>query len=412
MKFGLLGRTLGHSYSPAIHHALGNESYTLFEKEPDRLADFFGDPSLQGLNVTIPYKIAAYEACQTLSDRAQKTGVVNTMVRRDGVWHGDNTDYLGFLYSLDYGHIEVAGKVCLILGDGASSHTLHIALEDLGAKEIIHLSRKTAPFYQDVHHFYHKAQIIINATPVGMYPKCPQALIDLAPFSLLEGVVDLIYNPLRTSLLLQARQLGLKAVNGLPFLVAQAVAASELFLESESLIKTEELIKSLQGDQENIILVGMPGVGKTTVGKALAQRTGRTFIDIDQEISKEIGAISNYIQTQGEAAFRQVESKAIQDIGKRGGLVIATGGGAVTIEDNFLPLRQNGRIYQLTQPLDKLATAGRPLSAGGLNRLKELEAVRTPMYQAFSQCTIAHHRQAQKTVDAILQDFKDHLGEV
>ena len=137
MKFGLLGRTLGHSYSPAIHHALGNESYTLFEKEPDQLADFFADPSLQGLNVTIPYKIAAYETCQTLSDRAQKTGVVNTMVRRDGAWHGDNTDYLGFLYSLDYGHIEVAGKVCLILGDGASSHTLHIALEDLGAKEIL-----------------------------------------------------------------------------------------------------------------------------------------------------------------------------------------------------------------------------------------------------------------------------------
>ncbi|MDU7638271.1 MAG: shikimate kinase [Veillonella dispar] len=410
MKFGLLGRTLGHSFSPRIHSALGNTNYELFEREPSQLQEFFADPELQGINITIPYKVNALEACDVVDPRAERIGCVNTMVRKDGKWYGYNTDYDGFVFTLQHAGIDVSGKECIILGDGASSATVHVALEDLGAKNIVHLSRKTAPFYGDAPNYYETAQIIINCTPIGMYPHNPANLIDITQFSKLEGVVDLIYNPRRTILLLQAEMMEIPHCDGLPFLVAQGVEAANHFQgESFGTKEIEQILRDMRREKENIILIGMPGVGKTTVGKALGEEMGRTCVDVDQELEKEIGDISTYITEQGEPAFREKEAEMIAKLGTQTGLVISTGGGCVTVPKNFAHLRQNGRIYQLTQPVENLSTSGRVLSSGGIERLRELEATRTPMYESFAQCIVEHNRNAPETVAAILKDFEANL---
>ena len=410
MKFGLLGRTLGHSFSPRIHSALGNTNYELFEREPSQLQEFFADPELQGINITIPYKVSALEACDVVDPRAERIGCVNTMVRKDGKWHGYNTDYDGFVFTLQHASIDVAGKECIILGDGASSATVHVALEDLGAKNIVHLSRKTAPFYGDAPNYYETAQIIINCTPIGMYPHNPANLIDITQFSKLEGVVDLIYNPRRTILLLQAEMMEIPHCDGLPFLVAQGVEAANHFQgESFGTKEIEQILRDMRREKENIILIGMPGVGKTTVGKALGEEMGRTCVDVDHELEKEIGDISTYITEQGEPAFREKEAEMIAKFGTQTGLIISTGGGCVTVPKNFAHLRQNGRIYQLTQPVENLSTSGRVLSSGGIERLRELEATRTPMYESFAQCIVEHNRNAPETVATILEDFEANL---
>ena len=410
MKFGLLGRTLGHSFSPRIHSALGNTNYELFEREPSQLQEFFADPELQGINITIPYKVNALEACDVVDPRAERIGCVNTMVRKDGKWHGYNTDYDGFVFTLQHAGIDVSGKECIILGDGASSATIHVALEDLGAKNIVHLSRKTAPFYGDAPNYYETAQIIINCTPIGMYPHNPANLIDITQFSKLEGVVDLIYNPRRTILLLQAEMMEIPHCDGLPFLVAQGVEAANHFQgESFGTKEIEQILRDMRREKENIILIGMPGVGKTTVGKALGEEMGRTCVDVDHELEKEIGDISTYITEQGEAAFREKEAEMIAKFGTQTGLIISTGGGCVTVPKNFAHLRQNGRIYQLTQPVENLSTSGRVLSSGGIERLRELETTRTPMYESFAQCIVEHNRNAPETVSAILEDFEANL---
>ena len=410
MKFGLLGRTLGHSFSPRIHNALGNTNYELFEREPSQLQEFFANPELQGINITFPYKVNALEACDVVDPRAERIGCVNTMVRKDGKWHGYNTDYDGFVFTLKHADIDVSGKECIILGDGASSATVHVALEDLGAKSITHLSRKTAPLYTDAPNYYETTQIIINCTPIGMYPHNPASLIDIMQFSKLEGVVDLIYNPRRTVLLLQAEMLDIPHCDGLPFLVAQGVEAANYFQgESFGTKEIEQILRDMRREKENIILIGMPGVGKTTVGKAIGKEMDRTCIDVDQELEKEIGDISTYITKQGEAAFREKEAEMIAKLGTQTGIVISTGGGCVTIPKNFAHLRQNGRIYQLTQPVEKLSTSGRVLSGGGIERLRELEETRTPMYESFAQCIVEHNRNAPETVAAILEDFEANL---
>ena len=314
------------------------------------------------------------------------------------------------MFTLQHAGIDVSGKECIILGDGASSATVHVALEDLGAKNIVHLSRKTAPFYGDAPNYYETAQIIINCTPIGMYPHNPANLIDITQFSKLEGVVDLIYNPRRTILLLQAEMMEIPHCDGLPFLVAQGVEAANHFQgESFGTKEIEQILRDMRREKENIILIGMPGVGKTTVGKALGEEMGRTCVDVDQELEKEIGDISTYITEQGEPAFREKEAEMIAKFGTETGLIISTGGGCVTVPKNYAHLRQNGRIYQLTQPVENLSTSGRVLSSGGIERLRELEETRTPMYESFAQCIVEHNRNAPETVAVILEDFEANL---
>ena len=409
--FGLLGRTLGHTYSPMIHNALGNPQYTIFEVEPEDVQSFLQRPDLQGLNITIPYKVDAMHACDHLSDIAKDIGCVNTMVRQaDGSWYGTNTDYDGFLATLSWSHIAVTDKHCVILGDGASSQTVHIALDQLEAKSITHISRHTEPAYESIHHFHETAQIIINCTPVGMYPRCPNQSIQLAPFKHLEGVIDLVYNPHRTGILLEAESLGIPHVNGLIFLLAQAIAASALFLHrpyDESILS--DLYKQFRRDQENIVLRGMPGSGKSTIGEALATLTGRTLVDIDHRIIQEVGSISDYILTHGEPAFRGIESKTIRDVGKQSGLIISTGGGAVTMPENFAPLRQNGRIYEIYRPLEELDTTGRVLSSGGIERLQQLYTERAPLYATFRQVQVENTGTPESVAQHILEDLHNHL---
>lgn len=411
MKYGLLGLHLTHSYSQRIHESLSEDDYQLIECTPKKLDFILKNSTLQGCNITNPYKEKVLQYCSSTSEIVEKVGCANTLVKMTNGWHGYNTDYEGFIYSINQAAINVNRRQCIILGDGATSRTIHAALETLGAAEIIHISRHHVPTYRDLDRFYSTAEIIINTTPIGTYPNCPENIINLTQFTNLTAVIDVIYNPLRTNLIIQAERMGIPTVNGLTMLVAQAHLASSLFHNTpynESLIQTQ--IKELLEETENIILIGMPGVGKTTVGKKLAEMTKRKFIDCDDEITKEIGHIGTFIDTHGERAFREVESEIIEQIGKERGLIISTGGGCVTIASNFAPLRQNGRIYQLTQPINSLDTKGRPLSRGGLSKLAELERIRTPLYQSFAQKIIHHNRHAEETAQKILKDFYEEIS--
>lgn len=413
MIFGLLGKTLGHSYSPRIHQFLGNDDYQLFERDPEELEEFFNNPSLQGINITIPYKTQALQICQTVSNIAKRIGCVNTMVRQeDGSWYGHNTDYDGFIYLLKRAHIDVINRHCLILGDGATATTVHVALENLGATSITHLSRHQYPTYADVEKFYEKTEIIINTTPVGMYPHNSACLIDITKFPYLEGVADVIYNPHRTGLLLQADSLDIPYSDGLPMLVAQAIAAGNLFQHTQhDPSHVESILTEIRKELENIILIGMPGAGKTTVGLALASDLDRPFCDADVIFKEQFGqSCADYILEHGEGDFRIKESEILRELGSQTGLVIATGGGCVTVQDNYIHLRQNGRIYQLIRPITELSTVGRPLSQGGLERLHELEKIRKPLYEAFAQCQIKNTT-VQEAVIAIKEDFYAHISD-
>lgn len=410
MKFGLLGEKLGHSYSKIIHHQLGNKAYELYEQGPDDVADFLADQHLKGINVTIPYKKEVMPFCQEISPQAERIGCVNTMVRRDGKWWGHNTDYDGFLYLLRRNHVPITGHCFLILGDGATSGTVRAVLEDFEAKKIIQLSRKKAPFYADVAQFHEEVDYIINTTSVGMYPNVGKTLISLEGFRHLKGVFDVIYNPHRTQLLLEAEERHLITSDGLPMLVAQGVYAAEFFMNKKfPNTVIEELINQIRKEQENIILVGMPGVGKTTVGKRLAQDMKREFIDTDALVIERVGDIPTYIETVGEKKFREEEAQVIAEVGCRTGLVIATGGGAVLRKQNYYNLRQNGRIYQLDRPLAALSTKNRPFSQGGIEGLKALYREREPFYRFFRQVLIRHST-ASKTAALIREDFDAHFS--
>ena len=399
MKTGLLGRKLGHSYSPQIHAHLGDYSYELFEREPEDVEDFLKNGDFQAINVTIPYKITVMPYCR-LTQTAKYMGSVNTIIRQpDGSLLGHNTDYFGFTSMVERSGLDPKGKKCLVLGSGGASVTCVAVLKEMGGHVVV-ISRTGENNYQNLH-LHADAAIICNTTPVGMYPNNGLSPIDLGSFPHLEGVLDVIYNPTQTQLLLDAQNRGLKNCNGLWMLVAQAKEAAEWFLNEklpDSLI--EDVYRKMQMQMENIILIGMPGCGKSTVGRALAQALGKHFLDADEELVKTFGrSIPEIFAEEGEAGFREKETAILEDLGKRSGLVIATGGGAVTQARNYRLLHQNGGIFWLKRDLDVLPTDGRPLSQA--NPLTELYRVRKPLYEAFADHIIDNNGPLEETLAAI-----------
>lgn len=402
MRCGLLGKKLGHSYSPQIHSHLGDYSYDLFEKTPEELEDFLRHGDFTGLNVTIPYKKDVIPFCDELSDRAQKIGAVNTIVRRpDGTLIGHNTDYFGFQSMVARSGLKVVGKKVLVLGSGGASATAVAVLRELGA-DVVVISRKGENNYGNLNK-HTDASVIVNATPVGMYPNTGVSPVELDLFPALEGVLDIVYNPSRTQLLLDAERKGLITENGLWMLVAQAKESAEWFtdrqINDDRIGKIHEILRK---QMENIVLVGMPGCGKSTVGGMLAALLHKKFVDIDAEIVKQAGmSIPEIFQKSGEDGFREWETQVLTQIGKESGLVIATGGGAVTRSENYPLVHQNGRIVWLKRSIHSLPTDDRPLSQK--NRLEEMYAVRKPMYEAFSDCAVVNDGDLNETVKQILE---------
>ena len=400
MKSGLLGRKLGHSYSPQIHALMGSYSYDLFEKEPEDVGDFVRNGDFTGINVTIPYKKEVIPYIDELSPMARRMSAVNTIVRKaDGSLWGHNTDYFGFSSMVYNSGVTVSGKKVLVLGSGGASNTAVKVLEDMNAKVVI-ISRSGENNYQNLH-MHSDAAVIVNTTPVGMYPHTGISPVDLKAFPNLEGVLDMIYNPARTQLLLDAEALGLPYQNGLWMLVAQAKEAAEHFggkpLEDRII---ETVYNTLTAQMQNIVLIGMPGCGKSTVGKALAEALNRTFVDADAEIVKLAGKpIPQIFEENGEEVFRDYETKVLEELGKKSCLVIATGGGCVTKQRNYRLLHQNSRIFWLKRELDRLPTDGRPLSQK--NKLTQMYEVRRPLYEAFADIAVDNNSTLSQTIKTI-----------
>lgn len=408
MPFGLLGKKLGHSYSPFLHECLsgGSYDYELFEKEENEVADFVQHGDYTGMNVTIPYKQTVIPFMARLTPEAQRIGAVNTVTRLpDGGLLGDNTDYFGFCYLLRRAGIEVSGKKVLVLGSGGASKTAVTVCRDQNAKEVVVISRTSENNYDNLS-LHRDAAVIINATPVGMFPHNGVSPVDLAAFPQCEAVADMIYNPAVTELLRQAKARGCIAVNGLPMLCAQAFRAAERFLNrtlDEELI--EKTIAATERKMRSIVLVGMPGCGKSTAAALLAERLGREKFDTDEEIEKKLGqSIPSVFAEKGEGYFRDVETEVCREVGKLSGAVIATGGGAVVREENVIALKQNAVVVFLDRPLHALATQGRPLSQNG--KLEELYRQRLPIYKAVCDCTVQTDDDPIITVKRILEVLK------
>ena len=408
MKCGLLGRKLGHSYSPQIHSNLGDYPYVLFEKEPEEIEDFLKNGDFTGINVTIPYKKEVIPYLDELTPTARKMGAVNTVVRRaDGTLLGHNTDHFGFASMVRRSGLDVTGKKALVLGSGGASNTAVAVLQDLGARVVI-ISRSGENNYENLH-LHADASVIVNTTPVGMYPNVGTSPVDLARFPKLEGVLDVVYNPARTQLLLDAEKLGIPAENGLWMLVAQAKESAEYFTGnpiSDSMIA--HIHRKLSAQMQNIVLIGMPGCGKSTIGNMLSKNLQRKFVDSDAEIVRLAGKpIPLIFAEDGEEVFRQWETRALAELGKQSGLIIATGGGCVTRQRNYPLLHQNGTVFWLQRALDTLPTEGRPLSQA--NKLADMYAVRKPMYEAFTDLCVDNNGSADDTVAAILAKLEESL---
>ena len=399
--YGLLGRKLGHSWSVPIHAALGNGTYRLLELEPDGLAPFLRRKDIGGLNVTIPYKRDVMPLCDEIDPAAEAIGSVNTIVRRaDGKLVGYNTDIDGFLYMARRAGISLSGKKVVILGSGGASLTAQAAARQEGAAEVVVVSRSGPDNYDNLSR-HADAEILVNATPVGMYPGNGQSPVDLSVFPACQGVLDVIYNPRRTALLLQGSERGIPCSDGLPMLVAQAVAAEERFFDKAiPASENERILAQLRREMTNLVLIGMPGSGKTTVGEALSRLTGREAIDLDQMIETTAGcSIPEIFRREGESGFRARERAAAEEAGKRTGVILLTGGGIVKTAENYAALHQNGRIYQLVRDLSLLPTEGRPLSQGA--DLQAMWRERAPLYQRFRDAEIDNSGTVEDTAAAI-----------
>ena len=386
-RCGLLGEKLVHSFSPRIHQELGGYEYRLYEKSLQELDAFLKSGDFDGLNVTIPYKQTVIPYCAGLSPRAQAIGSVNTLVRRaDGSLWGDNTDYDGFFAMLEQANISLDGKKALVLGSGGASKTVQAVLRDRGASVVV-ISRSGPDSYDNLDR-HADARLVVNTTPVGMYPKNGAAALDIRRFPRCEAVLDVVYNPARTRLMLDAEACGIPAFGGLLMLVEQARRAAEIFTGNQiDAAVTGRLTAKLARETQNIALIGMPGCGKTTVGRALADLLGRPFYDADEQIETRAGRkIPDIFAQDGEAAFRRLETEVLAELSRQSGAVIATGGGVVTREENRDLLRQNSTIVWLQRDLHSLPLAGRPVSQS--RPLNELAAERMPLYRAWCDAAV------------------------
>lgn len=423
-KYGLIGKTLVHSYSKEIHEALGRYQYQLFSLAEDEMPDFINARDFRGLNVTIPYKKDVIPLCDEVTDLARGIGAVNTLFwknasgtgasesisQEDKILVGHNTDYEGFLYAASRAGIDFEGKGVLILGTGGTSLMARRAAADQNAAKIYIASRhpETDPSsdsgiqdagilstvsYDQLPEIAASIDVIVNTTPVGTFPNNMQQVIRLKDFPGCQAVIDVIYNPFKTALLLEAEKLGLKYTNGLPMLVAQATAAAGYFLGTPGAFQKENqrIIKSMQQQMGNIVLIGMPGTGKSIIGKLLAELTGKTLQDTDAKIEEEAEmTIPEIFEKEGEAGFRDRESAICKKLGKERNLIIATGGGAILRPENVAALRQNGTLVHITRSIDKLPTRGRPLSKN-IEALKKMEAQRMPLYKSAADITFRNN---------------------
>ena len=401
LRSGLLGEHLGHSYSPQIHALLGRYEYKLYEKSPNEVEDFIKNGEWDGINVTIPYKKVAASLCDELSDTARKLGSANTLVRRNGKIYGYNTDYNGFMSMVEHSGISVCGKKAIVLGSGGASVTVCAVLEALGA-DVTVISRSGEDNYSNISK-HANAEIIVNTTPVGMYPKNGESAVDLSDFPNCKGVFDLIYNPLRTKLILQAEELGIPHKSGLHMLVAQAKKSSELFRNTELDDELIEYIEArLSRELRNIILIGMPGSGKSAVAQVLTRKVGREVIEADAEIERLAGiTIPEIFASGGEGKFRAIETKVLAEAGKQSGKIISTGGGCVTIPENYPLLHQNGVIIRIKRDVAALPTDGRPISQS--SDMTELAQKREPMYRRFADFEVNNDGNLSDTVEEIIE---------
>ena len=403
--YGLIGEHLSHSFSKMIHRELGCEDYCHSELPPEKLESFIKETRFGGLNVTIPYKKDVMRLCDILTPEAEGVGSVNTVVTdNEGRLVGHNTDVDGFLFMARRAGVALQGKKAIVLGTGGASLAVCYALKKANAKEVITISRSGENNYENLY-LHYDAEVIVNATPVGMYPKPEKSPIDLTNFKKCVGVLDLIYNPFRTNLLVQASELGIPSDCGLSMLVSQAVYAEEFFFNKK--ISESEILRIMRivaSDKKNIVLVGMPGVGKSTVGKALALMTGKEVIDTDEEIVKSAGiSIPEIFEKGGEALFRRLESDAIKKASEGFGKIIVTGGGAVKTEENYLPLKRTSRIYHLERDVSTLSREGRPLSNGA--DLEKMYSERLPLYARFRDKIIEVEKEAEASAQKIWSDF-------
>lgn len=407
MEYGLIGEKLGHSYSHMIHARLADYRYELKEVAPERLDAFIEARNFRGLNVTIPYKQAVMKHCAELSPEAMEVGSVNTLiVRPDGSLFGHNTDIDGFIYMLRRGEIDPAGAKAVILGSGGTSLTARAALTRLGAREIVTVSRKGPVDYAALYAEHADAEILVNATPVGMYPKNGASPVELDRLPKVRGVADVIYNPEKTALILAAQAKSIPAVSGLSMLVAQAREAAELFAgHAIPAGRVEDIVSEIGAQTLNLILVGMPGCGKSTLGQAVAAALQREFVDCDAEIVRRAGkSIPEIFAQDGEGAFRALESGVLADVCRGHGLVISTGGGAVLRAENRDAMRQNGRVCLIRRALALLPRDGRPLSASE-DAVARLWEARRAAYETAADFPVENDGTVEAAAEKIREGF-------
>ena len=409
MKAYLLGEKLGHSFSPQIHHMLGDYAYALRELAPDQLGAFLQNGDFDGLNITIPYKRAAMEYCAELTEIARGIGCVNTIVRRkDGTLLGDNTDAAGFESMLRRLNVNPEGRHALVLGSGGASKMAQYVLSRHRARVTV-ISRGGTDNYENIAR-HADAYLLVNATPVGMYPNNGECLVHLDALPKLAGVMDLIYNPARTALILRAMDRGIPAIDGLYMLVEQARCAAERFTnQTIPADRTDQIYRALRRDMQNMILIGMPGSGKTSIGRAIAKLTNRAFYDADDYLADMLHMpVPEYLKTHTEAEFRNTETCALSELGKLSGAVIATGGGCVTQRDNYDLLRQNGKIIFVQRDIALLPTDGRPLSQAG--SLDAMYQKRLPMYRAFADAQIENNTTIEAAANRAVEVYNEIAG--